>query len=156
MIKIAVLSDTHGNKNGVDNLIEFFKECVYIIHLGDGYEDMEDISHLFGPKVIQVMGNCDIMYPRVDESFLTLDGVKMFFTHGHRFHVKQSLDYLISYGKMKGINIIFYGHTHRREIKEINGIVVANPGSLSYYGDKYGFLLLEINNGEYKIKEINA
>ena len=48
--------------------------------------------------------------------------------------------------------MVIYGHTHRPVIAKENGIMVLNPGSLTYprqEGRRYTYIIMEIDeNGE--------
>lgn len=43
---------------------------------------------------------------------LTLDGVKFFLTHGHRYSVKYALDALLNAAYFAGADMVLFGHTH--------------------------------------------
>ena len=41
MIKITVLSDTHGNLADIDKMAQIILESDFVFHLGDHYDDMK-------------------------------------------------------------------------------------------------------------------
>ena len=49
-------------------------------------------------------------------------GLKFYFTHGHKHNIDNIPE---------EINVLVYGHFHTGFIKEENGIIFANPGSIS-------------------------
>ena len=51
--------------------------------------------------------------------------------HGHCHYVNARKDMLKSTAKQKGARIALFGHTHVPFCEEMDGILVANPGSLS-------------------------
>ena len=46
MIKITVISDTHGNLRDIDSLAQIILESDYVFHLGDHYDDMKNYQHV--------------------------------------------------------------------------------------------------------------
>jgi putative phosphoesterase len=58
------------------------------------------------------------------------------------------VDYLREHALEYGYDVVMYGHTHRPEIEEKNGITILNPGSLSYprqIGRKPSYIIMEID-----------
>ncbi len=55
--------------------------------------------------------------------------------------------YLIKEGRKKGVNIILFGHTHVGMEKNVRGITLFNPGSITLprdgKGPSYGVLEIE-------------
>ena len=128
MKKIVVISDSHGNKNLIDRIFNEVK-FDYLIHLGDGIEDLG--TYIYDERVKVVRGNCDFFSNEKYESFLFIENVLIFFTHGHEYGVKHTLNQL--YKRIMGINtsLVLYGHTHLPKTDIINNITFHNPGSLS-------------------------
>lgn len=90
MKTIVVLSDTHGNKDGVRRLSAVFKECDYVVHLGDGALDMSDVLAQYPKKTYVCRGNCDCVRP-LPEGELEVDGVKNFLLPRRRVSRKNGL-----------------------------------------------------------------
>ena len=146
-MKILVLSDSHS-------ALSFMRMCIdrvqpqVVIHLGDYYEDgqtmAEEFSHI---RFYCVPGNCD--HYRVDSSVPqtlveTVDGVKIYMTHGHLHRVKSGTEALISSAQRRGAKIALFGHTHAAVCwQEEDGLWVLNPGSCGYYGGSAGLLQTE-------------
>lgn len=147
-MKIGVLSDTHGSFFYVDKAFEILDDCDYIIHGGDilyhgprnplpkGYDPksvankINSLDNLFFTK-----GNCDsdvdqmvlnhaIQSPYV---FLSIEGKKIFLCHGY----KKPLNELIAQAKNLNCDIFIYGHTHIKDLRKVNDLIVLNPGSTS-------------------------
>ena len=58
-MKYLVLSDSHGNVDNMVRAVELVKPQG-IIHLGDGWRDVEELRELFPSLPLeQVPGNCD-------------------------------------------------------------------------------------------------
>ena len=102
-------------------------------------------------EVVNVAGNCDWGYHGAeDEELVTAAGSKIFLTHGHLYGVKSNPANFLLAVREKGANIGVFGHTHVAFIKKINGILLINPGSLSYPRDGKGqsFMVLELAEGK--------
>ena len=57
----VVLSDTHGYRQGIDELNGILAESDYIIHLGDTSSDGSYIRSRYPEKTILLNGNCDLI-----------------------------------------------------------------------------------------------
>lgn len=138
MKKIVVLSDTHGNLGAIYSIYDILLESDMVFHLGDHFDDMNELSQPLGNKLYRVYGNCD--FERDPKEILVeVEGLKIFATHGDLYGVKRSADRLIERAKTLGANVVFYGHTHSAEIREVDGITIINPGSAERYGTNKSF-----------------
>ncbi len=62
MVKILVISDTHGDTNKAEEAIRTNKGINLIIHLGDYFRDAQKLSNLFPDIPIEyIYGNSDFM-----------------------------------------------------------------------------------------------
>ena len=63
-----------------------------------------------------------------------------------------SNEFIKQEAKARGFDMVFYGHTHRPVIDETEGILVVNPGSLTYprqEGRRPSYVLMEVaENGK--------
>lgn len=151
MIKITVLSDTHGNRQFIDDLDTVLAESDYIIHLGDTSGDGGYISKKYPDKVCVINGNCDVFRLGADEKVLSFEGVKILACHGHKYSVKQTLAKLAERAKKLGCGIALYGHTHLADETELNGVTLLNPGTGSRYAQKsYLYLMINGEKAVYK------
>ncbi|WP_244835184.1 metallophosphoesterase [Clostridium sp. BJN0001] len=130
---IAVVSDTHRNQNYINKAKEIIikKNTDILIHLGDNIEDFNIMNNGFKGEGYCVSGNCDFssIYPK--EDVLEINGKKIFFTHGDIYGVKRGLDSIYIKAKSIKADIVLFGHTHEPLKKEINNILLLNPGSIS-------------------------
>ena len=148
----VIISDTHGNMPKITQLYGIFKECDYIIHLGDTSGDGARIKKEFGNKVILVNGNCDPVNLGENEVVLNIEGVKILATHGHLYSAKTTLTKLYMRGNEENCQIVLYGHTHRAREDEIDGVTLINPGNLSRYSqNSYCYLVISGNKFTSKI-----
>ncbi len=134
-MKLLVISDTHGS---VDKAVDIYDEGDYdaIIHLGDMASDAERIRIMTGARVIGVNGNTDGDFSEKNYKILNTAFGRILLVHGHRERVKSGLTALIYRADELGCDAVFFGHTHQPVYLEEDGLVVLNPGSLTY---PYGF-----------------
>lgn len=127
-MKIVVFSDVHGRKDLMERILSFNPDADYFISLGDSELSMDYLQQL---DIIAIKGN----YPRdpgfAYESELTLNGVKIFFTHGHKYAVQKSLKKLLKKGFENEYDIILYGHTHVPKVDKAGNLLLINPGSVT-------------------------
>ncbi|MBQ8136533.1 MAG: YfcE family phosphodiesterase [Clostridia bacterium] len=128
-----VLSDSHGQTGRLSTLLmraEALAKVNGVIHLGDGYADLEPYVAVF-PEVIRVKGNCDGYGAPLSETTLAAEvaGVRMLLTHGHPFSVKQGTDTLLLKALRENCRAALFGHTHIPYLKEKNGVLLLNPGA---------------------------
>ena len=143
MIKITVISDTHGNLRDINSLAEIMLESDYVFHLGDHFDDMATYYHVLGEKLYRVHGNCD--WGSQKDIVVKTGEVKVFATHGDLYGAKQGTDRLIKKAKEEGCSVVLYGHTHLPEIAKKDGVLLINPGSLSKYATKKTFAYIVVN-----------
>lgn len=144
MKKIIVISDSHGNKDNINEILSRAGSCDYIFFLGDGIGDTLVFPE---DKLIAVKGNCDGAYN--SEKVVDVDGVKIFLTHGHEYNVNESLLDLKFKAEELKANLVLFGHTHNAIIEEQGGITFINPGALK--GDyinkgTYAYIIIEKGN----------
>lgn len=159
MVKIFVVSDTHGN---IDEFIRFVKPLEkpdLIIHLGDYVEDSLAIEKSLNVKTIKVKGNCDFSQKGIEEEIvLDIEGKRIFATHGHNYDVKMGILNVFYKAKEEKIDLVLYGHTHKPSIVLEEGITFLNPGSPSMPRglNKRTFAIIDIDKKiNSKIIEIN-
>jgi putative phosphoesterase len=127
-MKTAIIfSDTHGNTAVIKKLDEILRETDYIFHLGDYARDFLFVKEKYPNKAKSVPGNCDGLF---GDGIIDIDGVKVFYTHGHDYGVKSDLTKLYFKAKSLGVNVVLFGHTHEKLILEKDGILFINPGSV--------------------------
>ena len=143
-MKILVLSDSHSALSFMRNCIDAVNPDL-ILHLGDYFDDAEAMQEEY-PRIpmYHVPGNCDRYRcpPGVMEVQLaTLDGVRLFLTHGHLQKVKHYTSQLLADGRRARAHAVLYGHTHVPNCyQEPDGLWVLNPGSCGYYGGTVGLI----------------
>lgn len=159
MGKIMFISDIHGSYEAIKKAFEAFnREKAVSMHiLGDvfyhgprnpfpGEYAPQLVSELLNgnkDKIEVIKGNCDSEvdemisnFPFLPSRFITINGLRVFETHGHKFNEDNLPD--------EKPDLIVYGHLHTGFIREKNGVVAANPGSISLpkEGTPPGYLIL--------------
>ena len=149
MKNIVVISDSHNNLPRDDAFWKILDEADYIFHLGDGILDIEKLKSVYPDKFYFVYGNCDTFSAETFE-IVEVEDVKFLLTHGHKFRVKSELDELAFECNYQKVQFGLYGHTHRADITEIDGVTLINPGSIGY-NDSYCYISVNKNSAVYKI-----
>ena len=123
-MRYIVLSDTHGNKAGLNQLLNKV-EHDGVIFCGDGEGDFESLEK----NIHMVKGNCDFFSKLPSSVSIEICGHKLFITHGNMYGVKSGMGSLMNEAEKEGANIVIFGHTHIPYIQQINNITYLNPGS---------------------------
>ena len=130
-MRIIVFSDTHGNLSAVKKIFRRNGNADLFIFLGDGEREVDQVRHHYlDQKVLQVSGNCDFgSFTKTSDIYMTPSGLKIFFTHGHRWAVKYTTDKLLEQAKSINAQIVLFGHTHCRYYEYGDGVHILTPGS---------------------------
>lgn len=148
-MKILIASDIHGDALCAKKLVDEFLRtgADKLLLLGDalyhgprnelpsGYAPKAVISILneIKEKILCVRGNCDtevdqmvLEFPILaDYSFVFVDGLEIFVTHGHSFNMN-------TVKNLSPDTILLHGHTHVPAAEPFgDGNVYVNPGSTS-------------------------
>ena len=118
---IGLISDTHGllRKEVIKNL----NNCDLIIHTGDigkieVIESLKKISY-----VEYIRGNCD-----KDKNIAKED--KIIDVYNNRIYLIHDISKIKVDLKKENIDIVIYGHSHKHNIYEYDGILYINPGAV--------------------------
>lgn len=149
MKRILVLSDSHRG-------MSFMRWCVNtvkpdaIVHLGDFYDDGEELHEEFRHiPIYQVAGNCDRYYasPAARELLICkVCGVDLFMTHGHRQWVKNGTELLVHDARQAKVQAALYGHTHIPDCRKDGDLWILNPGAAGSWGGSSG--IIEVEDGK--------
>jgi uncharacterized protein len=120
-LNLGIISDTHGLLR--PEAVEALQGSDVILHAGDvGEELILDELRLIAP-VYTIRGNVDYQYwcGRLPNTLtLTLGDLKI-----HMIHDIAHLDR----EQIAGVSLVIYGHSHKPEITDRDGVVFLNPGS---------------------------
>lgn len=147
VMRILIMSDTHGSHGNLDQVLESERPYEQIIHLGD-IEGAEDyIETAAGCPVEAVRGNNDYFSTLPEEKIIEAAGKRILITHGHYYYVAAGVERLIKEAQGRDVDIVMFGHTHRPLIRREGSLTVINPGSLSYprqEGRRPSYIVMEI------------
>ena len=150
-MKIGIVSDTHRNKDLLVDVLDWMisrHKISALYHLGDDYDDVADLGDRY-IEIVQVPGIYDERYKDGSlpaKAVETVMGLQIMLVHSYEKDITQD-DILKS-------DIVLYGHTHKAEIRLVDGRLFMNPGHLKGPLDKNmppTFGLLTILD-----KEVNA
>ena len=153
MKKVVVLSDSHGNTGGIEKLDNIFSESDCIIHLGDTSADGAKIARKYPDKTYLVNGNCDAMRCGENELVIEIEDIRIFATHGHLYSAKSTLSKLAKRAKELKCSLALYGHTHRADESELDGVALINPGTMSRYS-RQSYCYLVVNKDKAVAKTV--
>jgi hypothetical protein len=127
-MKILIFSDTHGDEESYNKMIDQEKNIDQIYCLGDSGFSLDFLEK---EKIISVKGN----YPFAPKLPLDLSekiqGFWFYFTHGHLYHVKFGLSRIINKADLLRADVLCFGHTHKPLLEEKDQLLIFNPGALS-------------------------
>ena len=160
MIRVGVFSDSHGDYNALDELLEQMGYVDAVCFLGDVEGDAEHLRGRLGampnrPMLYAVRGNNDYyntcFLPW--ELLIELGGKRIYMTHGHKLVSAMSLVYKAQEAQA---DIALFGHTHQYYCEEEQGVLILNPGSAGNYcrGGRARACVLEIRNGACKVSQV--
>lgn len=119
---IGVISDTHGLIR--KEVVKLLQGVDLIFHAGDigSIEVLEKLREL--APVVAVRGNCDR-----DDWALDIPWNQMVEVEDYSFYILHDIGQLDLEPKDAKINGIIYGHSHKPEAFNRDGILYLNPGS---------------------------
>lgn len=170
-MKILIVSDIHGSYYYAEKIKEINQKenPDQIILLGDLYYHgpRNDLTQEYNPmkvagilndlkdKIRAVRGNCDAKVDEMISDFklepyiqTVINNKKVFISHGHVYNIDNL--------PTKDIDIMFYGHFHVGFIEEENGIIFANPGSISLPKNNSEHSYIIFDDNEIILKDIDG
>ena len=149
-MKILIVSDTHGRDENLEKAVYREEPFDYLIHCGDVEGREIFIEALVDCPCCIVSGNNDFFSDLPREEIIDLAGKKILVTHGHTYGVSGGTDGIVEAARARG-------HTHYPEIEMQEGILVINPGSLTFprqRGRKFSYAVMEAEEGKNLQAEI--
>jgi len=156
LLRIVVLSDSHGAAKMLDDIIAFEKPDCFIF-CGDGIGDVLKICDKYPYLYCHIVsGNCDRTdnFPLFKE--FELCGKNFYITHGHHEFVKSGYMNLASRALNYETDIALYGHTHIQACDKFGDLILLNPGSA--YEGNYAVVDISEDSGnvKYDLKNIKG
>ena len=170
-MKFLIASDVHGSYYFAKKIVEVYKDerADKIILLGDIYNHgprnplpeeyapmkVAEIFNGIKENLIVVKGNCDSAVDTMISDFDFLENAVLvcgektiFCTHGHVYN-KDNMP------KTK-FDAVIYGHFHTGFIERLNGVVVANAGSVSLPKNQTANSYLVLSEKELTLKDFDG
>ncbi len=159
-MKILVISDTHGELDNVQKIVDKFKgkDIDMVIHLGDDSPDAEPLKQLGKPLYV-VPGVYEPHYKDPETKrriIIDVEGLKILLSHTETKHQNDPPEEVDPLEQLKttNINMLFHGHTHIPKIVVDGKKIILNPGHLKK-SDKKGYpptyAIVDINSSRIKI-----
>ena len=156
-MKILVVSDTHGRDENFEQAVMQETPFDMLIHCGDVEGREIFIEALTECPCHIVSGNNDFFSDLPREVMIQLEGHRILVTHGHYYGVSMGLYGVLDEGKARECQVVLFGHTHRPVEETEEGILLLNPGSLSYprqEGRRPSYAVMELQQGKAPVAEI--
>lgn len=160
--KIGVISDTHiryGSRNLPTTIYKIFEDVNLIVHCGDlliqdVIDDLEQIA-----PVVAVAGNMDsynMKHVFKSNKIIEIGGMKIGITHGNTRGENAWMSAYSCFENAK-LDCLLFGHTHSPLIKEVDGMLIVNPGSAmeKRYEKHHTVAMLDIENSKISARIIN-
>ena len=140
-MKIAIISDTHGNVTNFKKAIKWIqKENIQLIlHCGDigDPESLKDSLEDFKGEIFGVFGNMDADYKILIGEYNKISRVKI---SEKKLEIKiENKNIVITHkpddarklAETQKFDLVFYGHTHRPWEERVGNCRLINPGELA-------------------------
>ena len=154
MVKVLVMSDSHGAKDTMLDIISAENPNL-IIHLGDYTQDCGAAEKKF-PNIPlkRIRGNGDFTSSVPVDDIFTLENRVFFATHGHTHSVKSGLSRLIHHAKSKQAEVVLFGHTHIPHCDISEDFALINPGCVHPSVGSYAVLHLSESDFSCEMKVV--
>ena len=146
--RVGIISDTHGLLR--EEVINYLKTCDYIVHGGDiNTEDvlnkLKDIAPLYVVRGNNDKGEWAEKLPK--ELYIEIGNIRFYIVHN-----KKDIS-----SKLKPIDIIIFGHSHKYFCENIEDILWLNPGSCGKrrFNLPINLAIMTIENNDYNIEKID-
>lgn len=133
-MKILIISDTHRKEDNLKTVLKKEMPIDMLIHLGDGEGIETYIGEWVNPecRLEMVLGNNDFFSVLDREKEIRIGNYRVLLTHGHNYGVTMGAEGLAEEARNRGCYMAMFGHTHRPYYTKVGGVMMLNPGSLSY------------------------
>lgn len=134
MVRVAVVSDTHGDISNLCRVADQLGKVDWLLHAGDFWRDAAPMAKQLGVdpgRVRAVIGNCDHHLIEPVQDRFAIEGVSFLLVHGHHDGVKYTTDRIYYRAKEAGARVAVFGHSHIPVCIDDGGVLLLNPGSLT-------------------------
>ena len=159
-MKIAIFSDLHDNIPNLKIFLLWVKKYKIpkLIFCGDlsNTDTLEYLTTNFSGEIFLVGGNADsfhltdtkkiknLIYDK-DKLEIEIDNQKILI-----IHKPSDLKKILAINH--NFDFAFHGHTHKPWLLKEDGLIIANPGTLSEVFSKSSFAILNTKTGELELK----
>lgn len=148
-MKILIVSDTHRNNANFIKVVERTGPLDMVIHCGDVEGSELLISKASDCQVEMVQGNNDFFSELPREKEFMIGQYKVWLTHGHNYYIAMNSETIKQEARIRGVDIVMCGHTHKPVVDIGNDLTLVNPGSISYprqENRKPSYIIMEIDS----------
>ena len=131
-MRILIVSDTHRINRNYLELMERLHPLDLIIHCGDVEGSEYTLKEAAPCPVMMIAGNNDFFSQLPRELNFNIGKYKVWVTHGHNYFVYSGLQTIKEAARSRGVDIVCFGHTHQPIVVQEEGLILVNPGSISY------------------------
>ena len=131
-MKILIVSDTHRKDDIFAQVLKKESPVDLIIHAGDAEGSEDYFEALTDAPFYYVAGNNDFFSDAPYDITFRVGSETVFLTHGHHYYVSTSEQRVVEEALARGASVLIYGHTHRPVLRQEEGLLIMNPGSLAY------------------------
>ena len=167
-MKILCFSDSHGRVLSMYEAVQAEQPDV-ILHAGDSEDSFETLEELLQKEQPHiecrgVLGNCDRdqnlasrgLHQRTHTELLTVSDKRVLLLHSHQFpELRMRGDYskALAFARERRADMLVFGHTHRQERLDLDGVVFVNPGA-TQWGD---YAVIDISDsGEISVRLVQG
>ncbi|MBP7583158.1 MAG: YfcE family phosphodiesterase [Spirochaetes bacterium] len=140
-MKILVVSDSHGNIVALNGILKKEAPFDWLVHCGDGVNDLLHAAIRPAMGTIAVSGNVDLARGATHERIVVerMGGRDFLVTHGDIQRAHEDYLGLADEGKRRGCSVVLFGHTHRQYLGGGKPLLF-NPGPA--LNGLYGIILM--------------
>ena len=163
-MKIVVISDSHDREEVLKKLVDEINQNIKpscVIHCGD----------LVAPFMLNILAKlnckCHIIWGNVvgdiKRAMEIVEKHESIIIHGIWGEIEENgkkiafvheKELAIVFALSKKYDVVFYGHTHKANIEEIEGVLLVNPGELLGRKQKPSYAIYDVKENKVEIKEI--
>jgi putative phosphoesterase len=163
--RLLVLSDIHDSIDVAAAVLRWAKNrnntndavITAAVFLGDGLHGLSLAESTVGFSCDwkKIRGNSETAPSIPTSDVFDFGGHRFFLCHGHQQGIYSGYGTLIASAHNAGADAALFGHTHVPFHKDVNGLLLVNPGSIGRARSKIGssFALIECLPGEPLITE---
>ena len=147
-MKILIVSDTHRYNTNFLKIVEKTAPLDMVVHCGDIEGSELLISQAAECPVEMVQGNNDFFSDLPREKEFMIGEYRVWLTHGHNYYIAMNSDVIKLEARMRDVDIVMCGHTHKPVVDIESGLTLLSPGSISYprqSNRKPSYIIMEID-----------